>query len=363
MYLTNLKIGVIGLNQKMIGSVVFTPNILKLGLVAILAAITCAILILALHRILARFTLAHPNARSSHSDPTPQGGGIAVIGASLFAMACAFIFAPELVDEPRRLLMLCGSVLGLAIVGATDDIHPLEAMPRIILQSVAAAVMLATLPAELRILPSLPWWIERACILLGCIWFINLVNFMDGIDWMTVAEVVPVTAGLTLLGLMGTIPQHAVATAAALFGAMIGFAPFNKPVARLFLGDVGSLPIGLMLSWILILMAGDGHFVAALLLPLYYLVDATLTLLRRLAKGKSVTQAHRDHFYQRAIDSGLNIYQIVGSVFAANIILVGLAVISVNNPSAEFQILTLMVGSAVVGGMLWKFNSSNHLRF
>ena len=82
------------------------------------------------------------------------------------------------------------------------------------------------------------------------------VNFMDGIDWMTVAEVVPVSAGVVLLGAIGTAPPLAVLVALAMLGAIIGFAPFNRPVARLFLGDVGSLPIGLLLGWLMLLLAG-----------------------------------------------------------------------------------------------------------
>ena len=92
--------------------------------------------------------------------------------------------------------------------------------------------------------------------------------------------------------------------ALALLGALIGFAPFNRPVARLFLGDVGSLPLGLVAGWLLALLADKGHLAAALLLPLYYLADATITLLRRLARGERVWQAHRTHFYQRATDNG-----------------------------------------------------------
>src|SRR6185437_8048678 len=115
---------------------------------------------------------------------------------------------------------------------------------------------------------ALPWWLERALIVFAGIWFVNLVNFMDGVDWMTVVEVVPVTAGVALFGAMGAMPPAATALALALAGAMIGFAPFNRPVARLFLGDVGSLPIGLMLGYLLTLLAGHGHLAAALLLPL-----------------------------------------------------------------------------------------------
>ena len=108
--------------------------------------------------------------------------------------------------------------------------------------------------------------------------------------------------------------------ALALLGAMLGFAPFNRPVARLFLGDVGSLPIGLLLGWLLVLLAGDGHLAAALLLPLYYLADATITLGRRWPEGERVWQAHRTHFYQRATDRGFSVQQIVARVFVVNLV-------------------------------------------
>ena len=88
---------------------------------------------------------------------------------------------------------------------------------------------------------------------------------------------------------------------------MIGFAYFNRPVARLFLGDVGSLPIGLLLGWLLLLLAANGHLAAALLMPLYYLADATITLLRRLFRGEPVWHAHRTHFYQLATDRGFTV--------------------------------------------------------
>jgi UDP-N-acetylmuramyl pentapeptide phosphotransferase/UDP-N-acetylglucosamine-1-phosphate transferase len=90
---------------------------------------------------------------------------------------------------------------------------------------------------------------------------------------------------------------------------IIGLAPFNRPVARLFLGDVGSLPIGLLLGWLLVLLAGHGYLAAALLLPLYYLTDATITLLRRLMRSVPITQAHRSHYYQRALANGLSVFR------------------------------------------------------
>jgi UDP-N-acetylmuramyl pentapeptide phosphotransferase/UDP-N-acetylglucosamine-1-phosphate transferase len=328
-----------------------------IGLAFLAAAISFGLL-LCLRPLLAHYALAKPNARSSHKMPTPQGGGIAVIAATMIVLAIVAIFNPRQIDEPLRLAVVFASAIGLGLVGATDDVRPLEAIPRLMLQTAAVAVVIIALPSEMRIFPTLSWGLERAIMLLVGVWFVNIVNFMDGIDWLTVAEVVPVTAALTVFGLMGALPRDATWVALGLCGAIIGFAPFNRPIAQLFLGDVGSLPIGLLLGWLLALLAGHGYFTAAVLLPLYYLADATITLLRRLINGEPVTQAHRSHFYQRALDNGFSVYQIVGRVFAVNIVLAGCATATILNISPMLQMATLAVGFALVGALLWTFNSA-----
>jgi len=184
---------------------------------------------------------------------------------------------------------------------------------------------------------------------------VNLVNFMDGIDWMTVVETIPVASGLVVIGWLAALPSAGTVTALALVGAMLGFAPFNRPVARLFLGDVGSLPIGLLLAWLLMLLALNGHVAAALLLPLYYLADATLTLARRLIAGERVWQAHRTHFYQRATDGGFTVPEIVGRVFAVNVVLAALAVATVIIPAWWVALATLVGGAALVAWLLRAF--------
>src|SRR5439155_6940907 len=130
----------------------------------------------------------------------------------------------------------------LLAVGAADDRRSLGATLRLALQCIAVTVVIAAVPTDLRVVPQLPWWLERACLLLAGVWFVNVVNFMDGIDWITVAEVVPVSAMLALFGLAGHLSPGPTVVAAALCGAYLGFAPFNRPVAKVFLGDVGSLP-------------------------------------------------------------------------------------------------------------------------
>ena len=318
--------------------------------ILIIAALVSALLIVALRPLLERYAMAQPNARSSHKIPTPQGGGIAVIAATI-AVACG---AAGVIP----LATLFAAVILIAAVGAMADLHPIDVAPRLLLQALAVAAVIFTLPAELRVMPVLPWWIERVLLVVGGLWFVNLVNFMDGLDWITVAEVVPITAALAAIGFFGLLPPRALAVSLALCGAMIGFAYFNRPVAKLFLGDVGSLPIGLLLGWLLVLIAGSGGRAAALLLPLYYLADSTVTLLRRLVNGEQVWQAHRSHFYQRATDRGLSVPEVVARVFAVNLVLAALALVTVIMPSRITDIAALAAGSALVAWLLFDFTRS-----
>jgi UDP-N-acetylmuramyl pentapeptide phosphotransferase/UDP-N-acetylglucosamine-1-phosphate transferase len=328
-----------------------------LAAVAALAALAGVIsfgLIIALLPSLKAYALARPNARSSHRDPTPQGGGAAVITATLAAawLGVAWLGAT---GAPREFLALTIGVLALAAAGAVDDVRPLSVGLRLALQCLAVGLVLAFIPADWRVIPVLPWWFERAGLLLGGVWFVNLTNFMDGIDWMTVAETIPITGAIILFGILDVVPALPMTVAVALFGAIVGFAPFNKPVARLFLGDVGSLPIGLLMAWLLLHVAVSGHLVAALLLPLYYVADTALTLARRARAREPVWQAHRSHFYQRATDNGLTVNAIVLRVFLVNIALGALALITVVWPHGGVSAVALAIGAVLVGILLASF--------
>jgi UDP-N-acetylmuramyl pentapeptide phosphotransferase/UDP-N-acetylglucosamine-1-phosphate transferase len=319
------------------------------------AALLCAFLIVVLRPLLERYALAKPNARSSHATPTPQGGGIAVVAATIATTYAALYLSSGGGLSAGPLLTLFAAVVLIASIGAADDIRPIAVIPRLLLQALAVAVVIFALPTESRVLPLLPWWLERVLLVIGGLWFVNLVNFMDGLDWMTVAEIVPITAALAMIGALGLLPPYGVIVALALCGAMIGFAYFNRPVARLFLGDVGSLPIGLLLGWLLLLLATRGHLAAAIVLPLYYLGDATITLLRRLMRGEPFWQAHRTHCYQLATDRGFRVAEVVGWTFAVNIGLCALATVIVLVPTRPVEIAALVVAVILVGCLLLVF--------
>ena len=250
-----------------------------------------ALLILVLKPLLVRYLLARPNARSSHKIATPQGAGLAVMLSVLAGCALGLFLWGQ---EPRpSLVPVLAIAVGLTILGALDDAHALAVSWRLIGQTLASLVLVISLPEGFQLFPGLmPLVVERVLIVLGTVWFVNAVNFLDGLDWMTVAQVVPMTLGIAALGALGAVPATIGVLALALLGATLGFAIFNKHPAQVFLGDAGSLPIGLCLAFMLIFVA-QAHLVAALLLSLYTLADPTLTLFRRLVAREQIFSAHR----------------------------------------------------------------------
>src|SRR4051812_36569085 len=220
-------------------------ELLSWFLAAVLAAMLSAGMTWAIRPLLLQHALARPNARSSHRIPTPQGAGIAVIAATLVVAGAITACAGTM--DLKIPVAVFGATLFLAVVGFIDDLKSIPILSRLILQGIAIGVVLFAGSSDLRLIPGCPLWIERGLLLLAGLWFVHLVNFMDGLDWMTAAEVVPVAAAIVLLGSLGELPAPTTIVAAALFGAMVGFSPLNRPVAKIFLGDVGSLPIGLLI--------------------------------------------------------------------------------------------------------------------
>ena len=147
---------------------------------------------------------------------------------------------------------------------------------------------------------------------------------MDGIDGLAVSEAAAICSGLLLFALVGDGADPAAALlAAGIIGAAIGFLVWNWSPARIFLGDVGSVPLGYLSGFLLLDLASRGRWKIALILPLYFLADATITLLRRLLAGERVWEPHRQHFYQQAVRNGLPHSAVVKRVIAANLLLIG----------------------------------------
>lgn len=237
-----------------------------------------------------RAVLDIPNDRSSHTIPTPKGAGLVLVSA------CLLIW---IVSSPSpAVFALCGSAIVLLVVSWVDDTRTLSPIYRLGFHVAAVTFGLFAIPQTALIFQGLlPLPLDRALALLLWVWFINLFNFMDGIDGISAIETLVIAAGLIIAANLA--PSDSV-LAAALIGAAAGFLPWNWSPARIFLGDAGSAPIGFLLGWLLISAAANGDWAVAMILPGYYLADSGLTLLKRLARRERVWEAHREHAYQKA---------------------------------------------------------------
>src|SRR5579863_2670578 len=268
-----------------------------------------------------------PNERSSHTVPVPRGGGIAIIGT--IAAAWVALWAAGIL--PPVNLTIAADMVALAAVSWLDDRRGLSPGIRLLAQFAAVVAGLWALPHGAVFQNWLPLGLERVVLALAWVWFLNLFNFMDGIDGMAGSEAAAIGVGLVLvLSLGGARDIGILAPAAAIAAAALGFLVWNWAPARIFMGDVGSVPLGYVLGYLLCRLTLDGWWKAALILPAYFLADATLTLLRRLARGERIWQAHREHFYQRAVQRGLGHDAVVLRVIAANAMLIGCAWVAEN---------------------------------
>ena len=273
----------------------------SLALVAAAGAIGLAGTWLTRRYALRRNLLDRPNERSSHTVPTPRGGGIAIV-----AGFCAALLAWAALGNAPQAATLAAALLPASLLtagmGFWDDHRPLPARARLVAHFAAAGWAVAILgPVQ-----SLPW--PGATIGLGVagtvltvvavVWILNLCNFMDGIDGIAGSEAVFVALAAAALGAPDSpakVPLLMLATASA------GFLAFNWPPAKIFMGDVGSGFLGLALAALLLAQHAHGGLpiAAAVILLGVFVCDATVTLLVRLLRGERVHEAHRSHAYQR----------------------------------------------------------------
>lgn len=272
-----------------------------------------------------RAILDHPNERSSHARPTPRGGGIAVV--AVLVPSWLLIVIGKSAADMSFWFALAG-IAALAALSWIDDLRNLSAALRVVCHALVVVITLAVLPADALVFQGLlPQLADRVAAGILWIWFINLFNFMDGIDGISGVEAIAIAGGLFLVAVIDAgVLRTGGLLALAIAGTASGFLLWNWHPARVFLGDVGSVPLGFALGWLLLQAAIAGYWAAALILPLYYLADATITLGRRAARGAKIWQAHREHFYQQAATHGRNHATISRDIAVANIALIGLAV-------------------------------------
>jgi len=242
-----------------------------------------------------------PNERSSHAVPTPRGGGLAIVIASLVALS---ILAAAGSIPLRLFLALAPGGAAVAAVGFIDDRRPLSARIRLFVHFMAAGwAVLCIGPIDLFDIERGSPFLQGLIYVLstvGIVWFLNMYNFMDGIDGIAGSQAVFMSLGTVVLGLFSLGIAYTAATAVVIGAAALGFLLWNWPPAKIFLGDVGSGYLGF--AFAVIGLASGIHDPASpwtlLILAGVFAVDATFTVVRRFLRGERVTQPHRTHGFQ-----------------------------------------------------------------
>ena len=294
-----------------------------------------------------RAILDRPNTRSSHARPTPRGGGLAVVPIALAAWVAGAGF-----DLPGGMVVILCGAAALALLSWIDDLRSLPPALRLLVQAAVVGVGIWWLDDHGMVFQGLlPAWLDALAAAILWLWFLNLFNFMDGIDGISGVETVSIGAGLAVLAAQAgdAPPAWFGATLAA---AAAGFLVWNWHPARIFLGDVGSVPLGFLLGFLLLALAARGYWAAALILPAYYLADATITLACRAWRRERVWRPHAEHYYQRAVRSGMSHAQVSLAVLAADLLLIGLALTSLYAPVASLAGAALVV-AALLAWMRW----------
>jgi UDP-N-acetylmuramyl pentapeptide phosphotransferase/UDP-N-acetylglucosamine-1-phosphate transferase len=286
--------------------------------------------------------LAHPNERTLHSMPTPQTGGLAVIGSVVISLILAASILA--ITQPSKAVLPKGvasgsvwivvSMLLIFVVSFIDDCVGLPAVLRLGVQAVSAFIIIGGVGLTLSSIP-IP---GGPNILLGLaaipvsvlvlLWMANLYNFMDGMDGFAGGMTFFGFGFLAYFGWQANFPVMFIIATFVAMGAL-GFLTHNFPPARIFMGDAGSITVGFLAGTLMILGVRDGIFELWVPIMIFspFIVDATVTLSRRILRRKKIWEAHREHYYQRLVLSGWSHRRTVLAEYGVMILCGGLAVL------------------------------------
>ena len=313
---------------------------MNLGLILLAVALLAWVLTGVVRRYaLASSMIDVPGERSSHTVPTPRGGGLAVV-LSFALGGTAFVASQGGFWQPILAAVGAGSLV--ALIGFIDDHRDLSVRLRLLAHFFAASVglwLLGGVPVEL--VPAGNWMftaLSSVLCVIGLVWLLNLYNFMDGIDALASVQAICAGTGGAILALVSgqDLSSPTVFLPLLLAASVAGFLPWNLPPARIFMGDVCSGFLGIVIG-LLALLAGHAEvslvYGWAILLAVF-VTDATLTLVRRGLRGESIHLAHRSHAYQQAA-------RYLGGHGSVSVVVIGICVVWLF-PLALFTVLGVL---------------------
>lgn len=280
-----------------------------------------------------------PNERSSHTTPTPRGGGLAIVIAWYIGISALYLMG--LLNRSLYFALLSG--LLLACISLIDDVIDLKPSIRLFAQLITVLVAFIFLngiqPVPVFGREIFPSVILYGITIIGMVWFINLFNFLDGIDGYASIEAITLVLALYLF------TGHNINL--ILIASVIGFLIWNWPKAKIFMGDVGSTQLGFIIVVLGVYFHNENRLsiIYWLILSAPFWFDATLTLFRRWRNKEKLSQAHRKHIYQRLVQSGYSHLKVDIFLILLNTLLTALVFICIkyNLPQLLLLLLTLSV--------------------
>lgn len=292
--------------------------------------------------VIKRFSLKNrildiPNERSSHSEPVPRGGGLAIVITWYIGITVMFILGT--LDKSLYFALMSGILL--AVFSLIDDVNDLRPYIRIIAQTATVLLAFFFLNGINPIVPDnkvpIPPIILFPAVVIGMVWFINLYNFLDGIDGYASVEAIAISiAFYVITGQTITL---------ILIASVIGFLIWNWPKAKIFMGDVGSTQLGFILAVLGIYCHNENQLsiIYFLILTSPFWFDATLTLFLRWRNNEKLSQAHRKHIYQRLVQSGYSHLRVDILLTLLNICIILLVFVSIRFHILQILVLTLTI--------------------
>ena len=296
--------------------------------------------------------LDHPSSRSNHEQSTPKGGGIILIPAIITSISLYF-FIENTINTKWVVFLL--SIFFLFLLSLVDDIKSLPAILRLILHALCVIVSVYYMRDDiisfinntdsiikLNLNDSLLFYLLASFIIFSWLWLINLFNFMDGMDGLTALQMIFLALTVNIISLMNYFDKDFQFLGLVIFSAFLAFFRHNKPSAKIFLGDSGSIPSGYIAGFVLIeSFFKQGPFFSILIILMYFILDSTITLFFRSIKNNNLLTAHSDHFYQKMIRKGYSHHYVLRKILFLFIFLILLSFISLEYHLISFALALL----------------------
>ncbi len=307
--------------------------------------------------------LDRPSERSNHSVTKPKGAGLILIPFVIFTTLLILYLQELLNSDWISIFGFCGILYFISLI---DDLKNVSSKVRLTFQFFCVISGLFIFQKDLNVFlglitqnisnETLSQLIKSFVIFLlviSWVWVINLFNFMDGMDGITTVQISSIAICTNILSIMGFISEDFLYFGLIIFSTFLAFFSVNKPPAKIFLGDVGSIPIGFIVGFIIIYNGIKyAIFIPFLICMMYYILDSTLTLLIRLFKKENIFEAHSSHFYQKVLRKGYSHNFVLNRLMILNLALMSLSFLSIN-----FPLTSLLIAFSLSGLLIYFFES------